>query len=325
MWFVSSQLAASSTWSKPSHNSFQDSWTTYPLILKIGPYRLAQVGFSLTICDLGPTAISGVDIDIKSLPAQKALLLKSAPDRLVLALSSFTEKMLVYPFYRYDRSWVATKGDFDTYFGSFSKISRKGLRRRTKKLADLSGGHIDLRRFDQSDQMGTFHADARAVSAKTFQEQLMNDGLPADPSFLDAMIHRASAGQCYGTILYLNDQPISYLYCERQGAGWLASYGGFDPAHAGLSPGTVHLFKDLEEAFNDAGCAFFDLGPGQCDYKKFFSTHNVPCSDILILNKTIANRLTIGVHRSLESTEIAIDLANSLKLKERLRQKIRGR
>ncbi len=174
--------------------------------------------------------------------------------------------------------------------------------------------------------MTTFRQDARIVSAKTFQEKLMDDGLPADSSFVDEIKVKASDGQCYGTILYLDEQPTSFLYCEREGSGWQAVFGGFDPDYAGFSPGTVHLLSELEASFEDSSSAFFDLGPGPSGYKQFFSTHDVPCSDILILDKTRPNRLAIETHRLLALvTEKGGRLAAALRLKERMRQMIRGR
>jgi hypothetical protein len=320
------QQVVRSAWSNPFAEKERGVRTTFPLAFKLGPFRLAQTGFDLTTVDFGPTAISGEKVDARFLPSNQALFLKSVPDRLGLESASVFEPMLAYRAYRYDRSWTVTEGSFESYLGSFSKTSRKGLKRRTKKLVERSGGRLDIRRYDRADRMKTFHNHARAVSAKTFQEKLMDDGIPADQSFSESMKAKASEGRCYGAVLYLDDQPISYLYCERQGSGWLAVYGGFDPAHAGFSPGTVHLLCELEALFEDPNCAFFDFGPGPSSYKQFFSTHDVPCSDILILDKTWSNQLAIAAHRMLGSlTDTGIQLAESLRVKERLRQQIRGR
>jgi len=320
------QQAAHPTWSKSLPKSNVEGPTSFQLVFRLGPYRLGRADLALTIIDFGRVAISGDDFEAGQLPFDQPLFLRSAPDRLALETSNPASSTLFYPFYSYLRSWVETGGQFDDYLSSFSKTSRKGLKRRTNKLTELSSGGLDIRRYDQADEMMAFHEDARSVSSKTFQEKLMDEGLPTDQSFLDNMKRMALAGQCYGSILYLEEQPISYLFCERQGRGWLASYGGFDPAHARLSPGTVHLLRVLEDCFDDQHCTLFDLGPGASDYKQFFSTHDVPCSDILILNKTVRNTVAIAIHRTLVAlTETSRKLAETLKLKERLRQKIRGR
>ncbi len=234
--------------------------------------------------------------------------------------------MICYRLYEYDRCWVKTEGDFEDYLATFSKTSRKGLRRRIKQLKSISGDDLDIRHFAEADVMDSFHTDARAISAKTFQEKLMNDGLPADDAFREDVSRKAQRGDCYGSILYLENEPISYLYCERQGAGWLAVYGGFDPAHAKLSPGTVHLVSILHQAFDDSDCKSFDFGPGRSDYKQFFATDTVPSADVLILRKTVKNRLIVNTHRALSGTTDGINhFVERLNLKTLLRQKIRGR
>ena len=221
---------------------------------------------------------------------------------------------------------MPTNGDFEEDLASFSQTSRKGLRRRVKQLTSISGGDLDLRHFAEAEIMDRFHTDARAISVKTFQEKLMNDGLPADDAFREAVRCKAQRGHCYGSILYLEDQPISYLYCERQGVGWLAVYGGFDPAYAKLSPGTVHLVSILDRAFDDPDCSSFDFGPGRSDYKQFFATDAVPSADVLILRKSVANLLITNTHRALSSiTDGANYLVERLNLKTLLRQRIRGR
>lgn len=320
------QRTGHATWFNPFAEREYGGGTTFPLEFKLGPFRMARTSFDLTPIDFGSTAISGDKIDVRFLPSGKRLFLQSVPVHLGLESASVFESMLVYQAYQYDRSWVVTEGSFESYFGSFSKTSRKGLKRRIKKLIECSGGRLDIRRYNHANCMATFHDHAHTVSAKTFQDRLMDDGIPADQSFSDTMKVKASDDRCYGTVLYLDGQPISYLYCERQDSGWLTVYGGFDPAHASLSPGTVHLLCELEVSFGDPNCAFFDFGPGPSAYKQFFSTHDVPCSDFLILDRTWKNQLAVAAHRMLGSlTDIGIKVAETIRIKEQLRQQIRGR
>ncbi len=313
-------------WPRLSAKGGRSAKTAFLLEFKLGPYRITSAEFVVMTLDFGLLTVSEQAVDTSSLSTDQALYLRSVPDHANLAASPIFKTMLVYEAYGYDRSWVVTEGGFDAYLASFSKTSRKGLKRRQKKLIERSGGRLDIRRYDHADQMATFHQNARVVSAKTFQEKLMNDGLPADPSFLDEIKAKASEHQCYGTILYLDEQPISFLYCERQGSGWLAIFGGFDPDYANLSPGTVHLLSELEASFDNPNATFFDFGPGPSDYKQFFSTHDVPCSDMLILDKTWRNRLAVETHKLLGMiSEKGVQMATALRLKERIRQMIRGR
>lgn len=323
---MSGQRLKPAAWPRSSAKSGHGTEAAFLLEFKLGPYRLASVQFDLLTIDFGLPTVSEQVIDAGTLPSGQPLYLRSVPDHADLGSSPNFDTMLVYEAYGYDRSWVATEGCFEAYIASFSKTSRKGLKRRHKKLVERSGGRLDIRRYDHPDHMATFHQNARTISVKTFQEKLMDDGLPADPSFLDEIKMKALDRQCYGTILYLDERPISFLYCERQGSGWLAVFGGFDPDYANLSPGTVHLLSELEASFDDPNAAFFDFGPGPSDYKQFFSTHDVPCSDVLILDKNWRHRLVIETHKLLGLvSEKGVQMATALRVKERVRQMIRGR
>ena len=229
---MSGQQVAHLTWPEALSKGSVQEPVRFPLAFWLGPCQLARIDLALTAVDFGGVAISGEDFDVKLLPYDQPMFLRSLPDRLAFERSSLASSMLFYPFYGYSRSWVDTRGSFESYLGNFSKTSRKGLKRWVRKLTELSNGSLDIRRYGHADEMKLFHEDARTVSAKTFQEKLVNEGLPAGQPFLDHMRRLALFGQCYGSILYLDNQPISYLYCEQQGSGWLASYGGFDPAHA---------------------------------------------------------------------------------------------
>ena len=313
------------SWAEPSCATRGRHGNNFHVVFRLGPYQLAQAQLGLTILDLGEAAVSGRDADLSNYCGDE-LLLRSVPDRIALTSLCREGGMFAYRLYDYERCWVTTEGDFEDYLASFSKTSRKGLRRRVKQLKSTSGGELDIRHFAEADVMDSFHNDARAISAKTFQEKLMNDGLPDSDPFRESIKHKAQHDRCYGSVLYLEDQPISYLYCERQGNGWLAAYGGFDPAHAKLSPGTVHLVSILHQAFDDPDCSSFDFGPGRSEYKQFFATDMVPAADIMVLRKTVRNRLIVNSHKALSGMTDGINhLVERLNLKTLIRQKIRGR
>lgn len=231
-----------------------------------------------------------------------------------------------YVFYRYQRAWIALEGDFDTYFGTFSKKSRKNLRRRIKNLREASGGKNDVRCYRTIDEMAAFYPLAREVSEKTYQEKAVDAGLPDNDHFYARMMEMAGQRCCCGSILFVRDKPISFLYCEQENLRMIAKYGGFDPDYAKLSPGTAHLCHFLEKLFDLGDCRFFDFGPGKSEYKEFFATHCMPCADVLILEKNLRNWIIIGVHKTLALlTNVILRAVDFVRLRQCLRQKFRGR
>ena len=299
--------------------------TEFPIAFKIGPYDLFRTNVELTVVDCDGHIFAGRDTNLATYSDQNYFL-RAVPDRGLGLETDSDDRYLRYVFYRYERSWVTLEGDFDTYFRAFSKKSRKNLRRRIKNLREASGGGNDVRHYRTADELAAFYPLAREVSEKTFQEKLVGAGLPEDGSFYDRMQERARQGRCHGSMFFIHDKPISFLYCEQDEPRLIAKYGGFDPEYAKLSPGTVYLCHLLEELFETKSCRFFDFGPGKSEYKEFFATDRQPCADILILEKNPRNWIVVGTHKALALlTSSMLKTADVLRLKQRFRQRFRGR
>jgi hypothetical protein len=190
----------------------------------------------------------------------------------------------------------------------------------------LSGDSIDVRHYRTKEELIEFYPLARDVSAKTFQEKFMEDGLPDNAEFYTNMLVQAERDECCGSIILLDGQPISFLYFIRKKRRLIAIYGGFDPEHAKLSPGTVHLLLCIERFFEEPDYGIFDFGQGRCDYKEFFATDGVPCADVLILRKTPRSVAIVCCHLGFALVTSAImGLIHGMRLKQFLSQKLRGR
>ena len=59
--------------------------------------------------------------------------------------------------------------------------------------------------------MAEFHHLAREISAKTYQERLLDAGLPADESYLEILQALASRDQVRAFILFHQDVQAAYL------------------------------------------------------------------------------------------------------------------
>src|SRR6187549_1372467 len=86
---------------------------------------------------------------------------------------------------RYRRSFARLDLGFDAWLAGFSAKSRSTMKRKAKKLAERSGGALDLRCYRTEDEISQFFDSARAVSALTYQERLLDAGLPAGPEALE--------------------------------------------------------------------------------------------------------------------------------------------
>ena len=225
---------------------------------------------------------------------------------------------------RYRRFYARLDGSFEDYLGTFSAKSRSTLKRKARKLADRSGGTVQLRTFRSEEEAPLFYRDARAVSALTYQERLLHSGLPEGEAALERMRMLARQDAMRGWILYLDGRPISYLYAPADGATLSYAHLGYDPAFADLSPGTVLQFEAMRQLIGEGRFGLFDFTEGEGQHKQLFSTGSVECVDLLLLRPTIAN-LAAGFALSafdtgIETTKALLKRLNLESLARRFRR-----
>ena len=246
--------------------------------------RLVRVSVSLE------QACSGKAADLPPLPAEAdGYLIASLPAEQLSSLLDARRDLAAFVRQRYGRSYASLQGSFDEYLETFSSRSRSTLKRKVRKLADASGGTLDIRLYRSPEEVEEFYRHARAVSAKTYQEKLLDAGLPEGEEFLAEMRDQARQDQMRGWILCLGGEPISYLYAPAEGRTLIYAYLGYDPDHAALSPGSVLQFEAMRQLMEEGRFALFDFTEGEGQHKRLFGTGSVECVDLLLVRRTIAN------------------------------------
>lgn len=200
--------------------------------------------------------------------------------------------MIAFVRQKYTRYYTDLTIGYDAYLETMSSNSRSGLKRKAKKLATVSGGTLDVRRFRTADEMASFHDIARRISLRTYQEKLLGSGLPDDQAFLRRMYTLAAADSVRGWLLYIGGEPAAYLYCPIESGTVRYEYVGHDPAFSDLSPGGVLQMEAMRDLYAEGGLKRFDFTEGEGQHKRQFATAGIPCIDMLLLRPTVANRLT---------------------------------
>lgn len=218
----------------------------------------------------------------------------SLPEAQLAALIANAGGMLPFVRQRYTRYHLDFAGSYDAWFANLSSNARQGLRRKAKKIAGMSGGVLDVRRFRSAAELAAFHPVARAISATTYQERLLGSGLPEDAQFVATMRDLAAAGQVRAWLLYVGGEPAAYLYCPVQGETVIYAHVGHDPKFNDWSPGAVLQLEAMQDLFGEGRFAAFDFTEGEGQHKRQFATGGVECVDVLLLRPTLANRMTIA-------------------------------
>lgn len=232
--------------------------------------------------------------------------------------------MIAFTRQHYTRRYVDLSGGFDAYFARLSANTRSGMRRKARRVADTSGGTLDIRRFRTPDELAAFHDIARAISLRTYQERLLGSGLPDDPDFVRSMCALAAADQARGWLLYIAGNPVAYLYCPIEGGVVRYDHVGHDPAFGELSPGSVLQLEALRDLFAEGNLRRFDFTEGDGQHKQQFATGGVDCVDLLLLRASLPNRLTTvalgGFDRSMALAKQATTQLGLQRMARRLRR-----
>ncbi len=249
----------------------------------------------------------------------RSQVLRDEPPRI-----SRVEGRIRYVASRYERYFVDLAGTYDEYLAQFSAKSRSTLRRKGRKLEKASGGALDWRSYRTPEEISEFHRIARDVSRKTYQERLLDAGLPASTEFRDRMLADAADGRARGWLLFIADEPVAYLYCPLRADVLVYAHLGYDPAFAKLSPGTVLQLKVLEAAFDDEQCGYFDFTQGGGEHKRYFSTGSVRCADVFYFEPSLRNRLLVRSHSAVDALSSLLGrILDRLGLKPRIKRLLR--
>jgi len=224
----------------------------------------------------------------------------------------------------YPRHLVDLTTGYDAYLAKFSAKTRSTLKRKLRKFQDLSGGTLHWERFRTKDELTTFLPRAREVSAKTYQERLLDAGLPQDAAFTATAYDLAERGGVFAYLLYLNGRPVSYLYLPVERGRVIYAYLGYDPEVAEHSPGTVLQLLAMEHLFAEPGLTVFDFTEGAGQHKQLFATHAIECADVVLLKQTSPALTLARTHAAFTRAETALtSLLDRLGLKKRIKQLIR--
>ncbi len=251
-------------------------------------------------------------------------MIRSLPVTENLPTLSRADGYLRYVPAQYPHYFIHMRQSFSDYAGKFSSKSRSTINKKVKKFAEHSGGSIDWKAYKTAEEVMEFHRLARQLSRRTYQEKLLDAGLPENEGFLQKMREMAAAGAVRAYLLFHDEKPVAYLYCPVVDGALIYEYLGYDPNYREWSVGTVLQWLALQELFKEDAFDYFDFTEGASDHKRLFSTHHVQCANVFFLKPTLRNRLLVGGQLAFNRFSSALgDYLERHGLKARIKRLIR--
>lgn len=299
----------------------------HPLKFQLGDKTLFSVPMNVLACkiDLALGGSANVAPPPGSLDkGGNGYLIRSLPVESRLPVVSRFGDYLRYAPSQFSRFYADLNQTFEDYARKFSAKTRYNLNRSRRKFVDHCGGTLSWKVYKRADEISEFYRLARAVSTKTYQEKLLDAGLPEGDNFLQKLQAQASANAMRGYLLFNGEDPVSYIYCSAQETTLVFQYLGYDPAYRDWSVGTILQWLALEDLFAEKTFRYFDFNEGESDYKRLFSTHHIQCANVYFLRDSLGNRALVKAHHLTNrfSSWIGSILAR-LGLKARIRKLLR--
>ena len=267
-----------------------------PLRFQIGARTIAAVQRRMVRVPLSLDQV--LDGRVPVLPpldrAAHGYAITSLPQDQLDAVARVGGGMIAHVRQCYTRHYADLTIGFEAYRAALSGNTRSGLKRKAKKVMEASGGMLDVRRFRTPDELSQFHAVARGISERTYQEKLLGGGLPEDAAFLQSMYALAAAGAVRAWLLYVGGEPAAYLYCPIEQGIVRYDHVGHDPVYNDLSPGGVLMLEAMRDLYAEPDLRWFDFTEGDGQHKRSFATNGAECLDLLLLRATLTNRATIA-------------------------------
>lgn len=302
---------------------------TMPLKVQVSDRTLASAKINVHTRSFGlteepPATWVEVPPDDPPLGSATGYLLRAMPCPEPLPTLSFAGGVIRYVTAQYGHCYIDLGMGMEAYRNKFSGKTRSTIQRKIRKYQEHCGGRLDWRCYRLPEEMEEFHALARKVSARTYQERLLDAGIPESDEFRSEMKDRAAGEGVRAYLMFDGDRPVSYLYCPVVDGALIYAYLGYDPDYLKHSVGTVLQWLALESLFAEERFRFFDFTEGQSEHKKLFATHERRSANILYLRATLRNRLLVVAQLTLNRAfEFLGDLAERWGVKARLRRWMR--
>lgn len=253
-------------------------------------------------------------------------ILRNIPVSDDLPLQARVGDFLRYAVFQYQHCYIDLQQSYDEYLSQFSSKTRSTLRRKIKKYREFSGGDIRWAAYAKPEEMRTFYAYARAVSALTYQEKLLDVGIPDSEEFAQQLEALAEQDLVRGYILFHDDKPVSYLYSPIEESALIYAHLGYDPEYSKQSVGTVLQSLVIEQLCDEQRFKYFDFTEGQSAHKRLFASHQVKRANILYLKNTLKNRLLVKSHALTNRLSKALgDTLENMGIKKKIKDFLRRR
>ncbi len=187
--------------------------------------------------------------------------------------------------------WAELEDSADLFKNRISKKHRSQFRNKERKLAQFSGGDIEIKMFQKPEDVSRFCKAAEEISQATYLRGL-GEGFCDTKEMRSRLDLGARNGWMRGYVLFANEKPRAFWLGTLYQEVYYLDYTGFNSDLNHFSPGRILFIKMIEDLYVTNTLRSIDFGFGDAEYKQRFGDRNWKESDLYIFNKTPVMLLT---------------------------------
>jgi CelD/BcsL family acetyltransferase involved in cellulose biosynthesis len=135
----------------------------------------------------------------------------------------------------------------------------------------------------------------------------------------------ADRGWLRAYLLAHDDGPIAFVVGTQASGVYHYEHPAYDPSWAAYNPGTVLLYRMLEDLFAHDRPEQFDFGPGDNEYKRLYSNRAEDAANILLVRRSAKMAFPYALHRaSAWVGDAARRTLDRLEIRDKVRHLLRG-
>ncbi len=223
----------------------------------------------------------------------------------------------------FKHQYIKMPCSYEKYLENLGKRSRKSLDYSTRRLQREY--NVALRSFENTSDLNEFLDDAISVSRRTYQWNLLGLGLRDREDLYRRLYFAATQGWFRSYLLYCDNVPVAFMLGYQYQDCYYYLDVGYDVDWSKWSVGSVLQLEVLRDLYEREDCPkLFDFSTGYGDHKARFGNHEEEEINLLLLTRTLKNRLLFGGYIALDYCSSAlIGFLDRLGVKQRIKKAYR--
>ena len=207
------------------------------------------------------------------------------------------ERFLLYtPEGAGDTRLARLPDSFEAYLAKFKSKNRFNLKKKVRLLREHGGGALRLDRYESPEEVEAFLEAGSAVALRSWQHVAVGERIANDPYWRSKLADLARRGLFRGYVLVCGQTPCAFVLGYQYSGVYHYVQPGYDRSFAELAPGIVMLYLMIEDLIVHRPARLLSFGYGDSDYKQMFGNASSPDASVLLLRKTLGNRLRRASH-----------------------------